>query len=498
MKKRMLSVVLVLAMMAVWVPVGAWAKTATDTDFGLIFNTADGKFYLDSNNTWTNEGNPEYNTGKGDTWNWDGSTNTLTLNNFEWITTAETALRILGGGSLIIDLTGENRFETLNPNPHCGISADLDLTFSGDGLLYADSGMSTFGTGLSAGVRSITINGPTINAQGGLFGVVCRGLALNSGVLNAESNRYGIMANNALDSPDIISPEPWVDPNEGLADPIVTITCGTLTAQGGSIATSDILIAPWKAYTYWTSTDSTTDPGGPGTVFNGGNPFINIDGRVTDEFYKFVKIIVSNDAEAPSPYSDVSSADWFYDAVRYVTESGLMNGTATGKFSPNVTMTRAMLVTVLWRLEGEPSMEIPYQDTMPPIDYPWNLGVLSFPDVPNHEWYSKAVWWARLHGIVSGYSNGAFGLNDPVTREQAVVILYRYAKMKGLDVSASADLSKFADANDISGWALDAMKWAVAEGIIEGRPGNKAAPKDTSTRAEVATVFMRYIKDFLD
>jgi len=182
-----------------------------------------------------------------------------------------------------------------------------------------------------------------------------------------------------------------------------------------------------------------------------------------------------------NPYSDVADTDWFYEAVQFVTESGLMEGTGASKFSPSTTLTRAMIVTVLYRLEGKPAV----------------TGNIPFPDVKPDEWYSDPILWANQNEIVYGYSNGKFGWNDPVTREQAVTLLYRYAKAKGMDVSASADLSKFVDANKISDWALDAMKWAVAVGIVQGRPGNKTAPGDTSTRAEVAMIFKRYIEDFL-
>jgi hypothetical protein len=180
-----------------------------------------------------------------------------------------------------------------------------------------------------------------------------------------------------------------------------------------------------------------------------------------------------------NPYTDVADNDWFYEAVRFVSEKKLMLGTSANKFSPNVTMTRAMLVTVLYRLDGEPTVS----------------GNIPFLDVKSGEWYSNAILWAAKSGIVDGYGNNKFGLNDPVTREQAVTILFRYAKSKGLDISAAADLSKFVDMKDISDWALDAMKWAISAGIIEGRPGNKIAPSDTSTRAELATIFKRYVED---
>ena len=178
-----------------------------------------------------------------------------------------------------------------------------------------------------------------------------------------------------------------------------------------------------------------------------------------------------------NPYSDVANTDWFYEAVRFVTEEGLMTGTAADKFSPGLTMTRAMIVTVLYRLEGKPAL----------------TGAIPFADVKAGGWYSDAILWASQNDIVLGYGGGKFGPNNPITREQAVVILYRYAKAKGLDISAASDLSKFADADKISDWALDAMKWAVAVGIIEGRPGNRTAPQDTSTRAELAMIFKRYI-----
>ena len=182
-----------------------------------------------------------------------------------------------------------------------------------------------------------------------------------------------------------------------------------------------------------------------------------------------------------NPYADVANTAWFFEAVRFVTERGLMKGTSADKFSPDVFMSRAMLVTVLYRLEGEPSVS----------------GDISFSDVESGEWYSDAILWASQNEIVKGYNNDTFGLNDPVTREQVVTILYRYAKAKGLDVSASADMSIFTDAASVSDWALDAIKWAVSVGIIQGRTATTIVPRETSTRAEVATIFKRYIEDFL-
>ena len=177
-----------------------------------------------------------------------------------------------------------------------------------------------------------------------------------------------------------------------------------------------------------------------------------------------------------NPYSDMFDTDWFFEYVRYVTEKGLMKGTSDGKFSPDVTMTRAMLVTVLYRLEDKPEVS----------------GDIPFPDVKAGEWYSDAILWASQNSIVDGYNNGTFGLNDPVTREQAVTILYRYAEFKEKDVSVLGNLLRFTDRNDISDWARDALRWAVAEEIIQGRTPTTIVPQGTSTRAELAAIIMRY------
>ena len=186
-------------------------------------------------------------------------------------------------------------------------------------------------------------------------------------------------------------------------------------------------------------------------------------------------------------YDDVSATDWYYDAVVYTSGKKLMTGTGNNKFSPNIPMSRAMLVTVLYRLEGEPAID----------SQSLNSDSL-FNDIVKGSWYYNAVIWAAENGIVDGYGNGLFGINDPVTREQTVAILYRYAKTKGLDFSATGDLSGFVDADYVSSWALEAIQWAVAEGIIKGLPGNRIAPQGTSTRAEIATIFMRYIEGLLD
>lgn len=199
-------------------------------------------------------------------------------------------------------------------------------------------------------------------------------------------------------------------------------------------------------------------------------------GRVTVEA-TFVEV-----TEEPSPtvlpFTDVPASAWYYDAVEFVYERGMMAGTGNNQFSPNVTTTRAMIVTILHRLENQPA-----------------AGSSSFTDVPAGQWYTDAVTWAAANGIVGGYGDGRFGPNDTITREQMAVILYRYAQFKGYDVSNTGNLSRYTDAGQVSTWARTAMGWANAQGLITGNTATTLNPTGSATRAEVATILMRFCED---
>ncbi|MGN1307246.1 MAG: leucine-rich repeat protein [Faecousia sp.] len=182
---------------------------------------------------------------------------------------------------------------------------------------------------------------------------------------------------------------------------------------------------------------------------------------------------------APAEFSDVSEKAWYYEAVEYAVEKGLMNGVGGGNFDPEGTMTRAMLVTVLWRYEGEPAE-----------------GENTFTDVPNGTWYTEAVAWAAANGIVGGVGNGKFDPEGSITREQMAAILFRYAGKKCIDTSKRGDLSGFPDSGKISAWAKDAMQWTVAEQIINGSDG-KLLPQGNATRAQVATILMRFLENIV-
>ena len=175
-------------------------------------------------------------------------------------------------------------------------------------------------------------------------------------------------------------------------------------------------------------------------------------------------------------YSDVSAAAWYGDAVDFVTSHELFYGVSDTQFAPAQPMTRSMLVAVLYRLEDEPEAAVSE----------------TFRDVKDGAWYTEAVQWASETAIVAGYDNGLFGVSDSVTREQLVTILYRYAKRQGL-AGAAADLTAYADSASVSSWASEAMAWAVGSGIVSGRTATTLAPKDTASRAEVASMMLRLV-----
>lgn len=174
------------------------------------------------------------------------------------------------------------------------------------------------------------------------------------------------------------------------------------------------------------------------------------------------------------PFVDVNSGAWYYDAVSFVYNKGIMNGVTSTTFEPNSTITRGMVVTMLWRMAGEPY-----------------VSGGSFSDVASGRYYSTAVAWAAKNGIVDGYSSTVFGVNDPVTREQFATILYRYAKYMGYSTVGSS-LTGYYDANSVSSWARDAMGWAVRNGIITGSGNSRLNPTGTASRAEVAQMFMSF------
>lgn len=181
-------------------------------------------------------------------------------------------------------------------------------------------------------------------------------------------------------------------------------------------------------------------------------------------------------------FSDVAPNDWFYDAVQYVCARGMMNGMGDGTFAPYTATSRGMIVTILYRLEGQPAVS----------------AAGSFTDVAADQWYANAVAWASANGIVTGYGEeraGQFGPNDSITRQQMAAILMRYAKHKGYDAEARNQLTAFADAGAVEPYAVEAMQWANAAGLINGVTESALEPAGNANRAQSAAILMRFCQN---
>ncbi len=176
------------------------------------------------------------------------------------------------------------------------------------------------------------------------------------------------------------------------------------------------------------------------------------------------------------PFTDLDLQLWYHDGIHYCVEHGLMEGFPNNLFMPHGDTTRAQIVTILYRLEGKPAVN----------------GTQVFDDVTLGKWYTEAIEWANACGVVEGYGNGEFKPDTPISREQMAAILYRYANTKGYDVSAKADLSSFTDASTISTWAVDAMMWANASGLINGMGDGTLNPLGNTERCQAAALLQRF------
>ena len=182
------------------------------------------------------------------------------------------------------------------------------------------------------------------------------------------------------------------------------------------------------------------------------------------------------------PFTDVKSGDWFYEAVQYVYDKGMMTGVSADRFAPASTTTRGMIVTILYRLENEPAVS----------------GGSAFTDVESGAWYADAVAWAAANDIVNGTSATTFAPNSPITREQMATMLYRFAQYKGMDaVTLQEHLTGYPDGDQVSDYAIPAMNWAVGQGLIAGMENGTLVPQGSATRAQVATILMRFCENIM-
>ncbi|QJD84712.1 S-layer homology domain-containing protein [Cohnella herbarum] len=251
----------------------------------------------------------------------------------------------------------------------------------------------------------------------------------------------------------------------------VTVTKGAQSQTTGQIRVSIAATADTSGGNPGGGTPDGSTPGGtaPGGTAPGGNtPGSSTPGGSAPS---------GGTSGGGTSFADVNKSDWFFDAVAYVQHNGLMSGTSETTFSPLLTADRAMIATVLYRMAGNPHV----------------TGESTFTDVPSGKWYTNAIKWATQSSIASGYSNKRFGIDDAVTREQLVALLYRYAQHKNLNITVSGDLSDFADKDKISDWATESMKWAIGKGIISGNVNGMLDPSGTASRAEIAAILMRFL-----
>ena len=249
---------------------------------------------------------------------------------------------------------------------------------------------------------------------------------------------------------------------------------GAVTAPTSAKQGTEVTLTPTPDEGFDVGTVTVTDRFGDAVEVtehpDGTYTFTMPNGQVT------VEVTFVESQPEPLPFTDVAESDWFYDAVRYAYENGLMGGIGDNLFAPNSPTTRAQLVTILYRLEGEPAV----------------TGQSPFTDVEADTWYTDAVIWAAEEGVVNGVSATQFAPGNNITREQLATILFRYAQAKGYDVSPRADLSGFPDAGDILPYAQEAMAWAVAEGLLQGFEDDTLRPQGNATRAQIATILMRF------
>ncbi|WP_130848734.1 S-layer homology domain-containing protein [Intestinimonas timonensis] len=329
----------------------------------------------------------------------------------------------------------------------------------------------TLRTGTLTDNGSLTLG--TISTTGTAFTVTgfsdSKLLGSDSGELDTGTSDSGSSGSSADDDDDLWSIQ--VDRPTG----------GTLTAsrsQASSGRTVTLTAVPDEGYVLQEVT-AVTSAGKSLSLTkqkDGTYTFTMPAAKVTVSAAFTPKSQTEGEGEEPLPFADVASDAWYAQAVAYVYRQGLMSGTAQDHFSPDLTTNRAMLVTILYRLAGSPAVD----------------GGSAFTDVASGDWYASGVAWASANGIVTGYGDGRFGPNDPITREQMAAILYRYAGFAGQNTAGQADLSGYTDAGQGSPYAAEPMGWAVDRGLITGVSADTLATGGSATRAQVATILMRF------
>jgi hypothetical protein len=390
------------------------------------------------------------------------------------VTTQTTSSQSIG----VLSLLDMNVSPSGTGNP---ISGNLTVTFSqamtatASSIALSDDGGSTNDFTLSSGNWSSGNTVYTTNYAGlsynTTYTVVLSGFETPSGYAINTDKAHTFQTTAAASSSSS---------GGGGGSSAVTYTIKATSGEGGSISPSgSTAVTSGKSKTYTISAkdgyeieDVLVDGKSAGAV----STYTFTDVKTTHTISVSFKEVIPT---AVNPFSDMNESDWFYEDVMSLYQKGLMNGSEPGSFHPGGSMTRGMIVTVLLRLDGDTG------------SYP-----NSFTDVKSGAWYENAAAWANTNGITSGTGNGSFAPNRTLTREQLAVMLYNYAKFKGLDVSVGEDTNilSYADALTISDYAYPALQWACGAGIIQGDSKGNLNPKAPASRAEVAAILLRFIE----
>ena len=325
----------------------------------------------------------------------------------------------------------------ISSGPQAGTMETLPYELTADGLRCKFSSLSPVAIGYQTATKPNPQPNPGGNSGGGSGG---GGWSSSTYAITVEKSEHGKVTSNRTNASNGSTVTLTVTPDSGYVLDTLTVTDSRgnevkLTAQSGG------------KYTF-------TMPSRAVTV---------------------KAVFVSAQSEWRNPYTDVASGAWYYDAVRYASENGLMGGYGNGLFGPNDNLSRAQFAQILFNREGRPV-----------VNY-----LLQYGDVAGGAWYTEAVRWATSRGVVGGYGNGMFGPNDNITREQLAVMLWRYA---GSPAATHKELH-FNDTDEISGYALEALRWAVENGIISGYGDGRLGPQGLATRAQVAQMLKNYLKD---
>ena len=439
-------------------------KSATVPVTGVTLNQAELSLYTGESKTLTATVQPDSATNKNVTWE-SSNKSVATVD-------ATGEVTAIGAGTATITVTTVDGNKTATctvtvtaaPVPVSGVSLNKDST----SLTVGDTETLTATiTPDNATNKNVTWSSDTPSVASVNNGVVTA-VAPGTATITVTTADGGFTATCAVTvRPDI----PPANPNYKIT--VEATQGGTVTADPTAAkAGTTVTLTPVPDRGYQVGSVAVTDRfGEPVAVTE------NADGTYTFTMPNGQVTVTVTFAETPLPFTDVAEGDWFHDAVRYVYDNGLMDGVGDNQFAPNATTNRAMVVTILYRLAGEPAVS----------------GDAAFTDVADGLWYTDAVLWAAQKGIVNGISATEFAPSGDLTREQLAAILYRYAAYQGYDVSQRADLSGFGDASSISGYAQEALSWAHAQGLVLGFEDGSLRPQGTASRAQIAAVLMRFL-----